>query len=164
MAEVLAAEQPDRMLPLVLDDSATNIDPDRLRQVGFLLAHASTRGVQVVFATCDTERANGLRAECVVRLPRPAWNGGDSIPRADAPIRTTKPAAVDQTVGDTGDDAAQLVAALRATGGECSARALREQLDWEKPRFDAARETCIASGEVVAPEGSRSLRLREPTA
>lgn len=75
MAEVLAAEQPDRALPLVLDDAVTNVDPERLRQVGFLLARAATRGVQVVFATCDVERAEGLRAQSVVKLARPNWDG-----------------------------------------------------------------------------------------
>jgi uncharacterized protein YhaN len=75
MAEVLAAEQPDRALPLVLDDAVTNVDPERLRQVGFLLARAATRGVQVVFATCDVERAEGLRAHSVVKLARPNWDG-----------------------------------------------------------------------------------------
>jgi hypothetical protein len=75
MAEVLAAEQPDRVLPLVLDDAVTNVDPERLRQVGFLLARAATRGVQVVFATCDVERAEGLRAHSVVKLARPNWDG-----------------------------------------------------------------------------------------
>lgn len=80
MAEVLAAEQADRCVPLVLDDAVTNVDPERLRQVGFLLAHAATRGVQVVFALCDVERASWLRAERMVRLQRPEW--GTSAPIA----------------------------------------------------------------------------------
>lgn len=80
MAEVLAAEQPDHCVPLVLDDAVTNVDPERLRQVGFLLAHAASRGVQVVFALCDVERASWLRAERTVRLPRPEW--GTSAPIA----------------------------------------------------------------------------------
>lgn len=80
MAEVLAKEQPDRILPLVLDDAVTNVDPERLRSVGFLLAEAARNGVQVVFATCDVERAPGLRADRLVPLPRPSW--GSSTPVA----------------------------------------------------------------------------------
>lgn len=157
MAEVLAAEQSDGALPLVLDDSATNVDPERLRQVGFLLAHAATRGVQVVFATCDTERATSLRAESVLRLPRPTWNSAAPISRTDA--ADTTPSADTTSATASGDDAAQLIAALRASGGEGSSRALRDALSWDKERFDAARDACVAAGAVVVPEGSRSLRL-----
>lgn len=80
MAEVLAKEQPDGALPLVLDDAVTNVDPERLRMVGFLLAEAARNGVQVVFATCDVERAPGLRADRLVPLPRPAWGSSTPVP------------------------------------------------------------------------------------
>lgn len=160
IAEVLAAEQPDRSLPLVLDDSVTNVDPERLRQVGFLLAHAATRGVQVVFATCDTERAGGLRAERVERLSAPTWNGAAPRPAAaDAADEPSLAATAGAGTSD-GDDARQLADELRAQGGEASTRALRAALAWEKQRFDDARDAAIAAGMVEAPEGSRSLRLR----
>lgn len=70
MAEVLAAEQPDGCVPVVLDDAVTNVDPERAARLGYLLAHAAAHGVQVVVASCDTERLGQWLAGTVHTLAR----------------------------------------------------------------------------------------------
>lgn len=70
MAEVLAAEQPDGCVPVVLDDALTNVDPERAARIGYLLDHAAAHGVQVIVASCDTERVGQWLAGTVHTLAR----------------------------------------------------------------------------------------------
>lgn len=163
MAEVIAAERADRGVPLVLDDSLTNLDPQRTRDVGWLLVEAARQGVQIVLATCDTERAQLLRPTRLVALPPPAFGA--------APPPTAAPTPSDEGDGDAADaataprpdaapdDGDELLAALRRLGGTASVRVLRQELGWDVTRFDRVRQGLLAGGLVVTPPGQRSLQL-----
>ncbi len=160
LAEVLAAENPDRCLPVVLDDAAANIDPERFRQVGFLLAMAASRGVQVVFATCNVEEAPRLRGDEIVYLQRP---------RAPTEARQTRTAHADDDdaadrEGDAetnADDLAHATQALLAKGGSASTRAWRAELGWEEDRFNAARQALAQRGEIDQLPGTRTWQLHK---
>ena len=159
LAEVLAAENPDRCLPVVLDDAAANIDPERFRQVGFLLAKAASHGVQVVFATCNVDEAPRLRGDDVVYLQRPS-------PPVDAkPARSTYAEEGDGEDRESGEEAnpADLEHAARVlqdAGGSASTRAWRAALGWDEARFSAARTALSERGVIDQLPGTRTWQLR----
>jgi DNA repair exonuclease SbcCD ATPase subunit len=171
MAEILAAERSDRVIPLVLDDSTANLDPQRLREIGFLLDSAASRGVQVILTTCDSERAPGLRGHVTLRLeevvrtaaPRNRIEAGSASNTAFAEQDESAGPAVNESHVDrpatTDADRARFIAALESSGGSASARALRESLGWDANRFSAVRAELERLGTVDTPEGSRSIRL-----
>ncbi|MDA0375361.1 MAG: hypothetical protein O2865_16380 [Planctomycetota bacterium] len=151
MAEVMAKEQPDGCMPLVLDDAVTNVDSERLPRVGYMIGQATQSGVQVVLATCETKRTSVFLAEHVHLLERVDHRSVGASDTGDAPVLRQ----------DAGDDAGAFVAALVASGGQASTRALREQLGWDTGRFDAVRDALDAQGAIRRPEGSRSVELTD---
>ncbi len=66
IAEVLAGE--DR-LPLILDDSLVNSDPERVQRLHRVLDRAS-KGLQIILLSCNEAVFDGLGAEYQVRLER----------------------------------------------------------------------------------------------
>ncbi|WP_038165369.1 hypothetical protein, partial [Verrucomicrobium sp. BvORR106] len=84
MAEVLAAGQPDKCLPLVFDDAFAYSDPDRVRLLPRMLDLAATRGLQVIVLTCHPADYASLGAR-EFRLSEPAKGGWVSL----APIEST---------------------------------------------------------------------------
>ena len=64
LAEVLAGEG---TLPIVLDDSLVNTDPERIRQIHRVLFRAADR-LQVLLLSCHDVLFDGLGAEQVFRL------------------------------------------------------------------------------------------------
>lgn len=68
IAEVLAGE--DR-LPLILDDSLVNSDPERVQRLHRVLDRAS-KGLQIILLSCNEAVFDGLGAEYQVRLERAA--------------------------------------------------------------------------------------------
>lgn len=84
MAEVLAAGQPDKCLPLVFDDAFAYSDPDRVRLLPRMLDLAATRGLQVIVLTCHPADYASLGAR-EFRLTEPAKGGWVSL----APIEST---------------------------------------------------------------------------
>jgi DNA repair exonuclease SbcCD ATPase subunit len=177
LAEVLASEQADRCLPVVLDDAAANIDPERFRQVGFLLAFAASRGLQVVFATCNVDEASRLQADAVVPLRRPRLVSSDGLARAEdrhADLEAEDREAPDtasrgsvspdrsSSVGAATDagDMESALKALRDAGGTASSRAWRAALEWDEDRFNAARELLSRRGAIEQLPGTRTWQLR----
>ncbi|WP_218281004.1 ATP-binding protein, partial [Verrucomicrobium spinosum] len=84
MAEVLAAGQPDKCLPLVFDDAFAYSDPGRVRTLQRMLDLAATRGLQVIVLTCNPADYATLGAR-EFRLPEPTRTA--SVPLA--PIEST---------------------------------------------------------------------------
>lgn len=68
IAEVLAG---DDRLPLILDDSLVNSDPERVQRLHRVLDRAS-KGLQVILLSCNEALFDGLGAEYQVRLERAA--------------------------------------------------------------------------------------------
>ena len=66
IAEVLAG---DDRLPLILDDSLVNSDPERVQRLHRVLDRAS-KGLQVILLSCNEAVFDGLGAEYQVRLER----------------------------------------------------------------------------------------------
>ena len=162
MAEVLAAEQKDGCLPVVLDDAAANIDPERFRQVGFLLALAASRGLQVVFATCNVDEASRLQGDGVVILQRPRFIAG-STPTARPNHEADEdhePSSLAGTEESSNDDPELALKALQNEGGTASSRAWRAALGWDEERFNAARELLARHGEVGQLDGTRTWQVR----
>ncbi len=149
MAEVIAAEQTDGCMPLVLDDAVTNVDPERIRQVGFMIGQATQRGVQVVLATCEMQRTAVFLAERTHVLSR----------RQPRDVRD--PAPTEAASGVPGDDTKAFLDILQKLGGQASTRAMRDRLGWDTERFDAARRVLENQGLIRQPEGSRSLELAD---
>ncbi|MEZ0387310.1 MAG: ATP-binding protein, partial [Verrucomicrobium sp.] len=81
MAEVLAAGQPDRCLPLVFDDAFAYSDPTRVRTLQRMLDLASQRGLQIIVLTCNPADYTSLGAQ-EIRLPVPVNTG--LVPAAPA--------------------------------------------------------------------------------
>jgi len=52
LADLLAADH-DNCLPMVLDDSFVNADPERLQKLHSLLDAAATNGLQIILVSCD---------------------------------------------------------------------------------------------------------------
>jgi DNA repair exonuclease SbcCD ATPase subunit len=78
MAEVLAAGQPDKCLPLVFDDAFAYSDPDRVRLLPRMLDLAARRGLQVIVLTCHPADYASLGAR-EFRLSEPAKGGWVSL-------------------------------------------------------------------------------------
>lgn len=79
MAEVLAAGQPDKCLPLVFDDAFAYSDPDRVRLLPRMLDLAARRGLQVIVLTCHPADYASLGAR-EFSLPEPSRSA--SVPAA----------------------------------------------------------------------------------
>lgn len=64
LAELLAADH-DGCLPMVLDDSFVNADPERMQRLHALLDAAAASGLQVILVTCDPLAHTTLGAQQV---------------------------------------------------------------------------------------------------
>ena len=160
MAEVLARSEDDQALPIYLDDAGANVDPERFRRVGFLLRLAAERGLQVLFATCNTTEASELAGDNLIRLDRPKLPTSMRLSFTNDEPEDLEVRPTLATGGLEGaSDLEAIVHALRGTGGFSSTSALRKVLDWSFERFDAAKAAAIAAGRMEQPEGTRSLRL-----
>lgn len=181
MAQTVAQRQADGCLPVVLDDSFANVDPQRLRVVGDLIDLATRNGLQVILLTCNDRELTGL-GDCERReLPRARFAGGmrpsmnremedgEEAEAAEGVSRAGRPASVagDRSASGPGDvsvDAADeeaFVEALRLEGGSASTRRLREVLEWHVERFNAVRAALEHSGRARLIPGTRTVELSE---
>ena len=168
MAEVLA-EGHDRCLPLVFDDAFTYSDPDRVAALQRMLDFAASQGLQIIILSCNPSdyatlgaRTIALRAQAAsLKTPseQPAtFDSTDSPPYSEEEFA----AAVEVT-----DELRQaLLSALRSAGGSKGNGALRQDLGWSAPTYDAVKNDIVASGEVIPGRGrggSIALGTSEPS-
>ena len=62
MADVLKSEHDD-CLPILLDDSFSNSDPERIIYINNMLTKAATNGLQIILITCSPELHAGIEAK-----------------------------------------------------------------------------------------------------
>jgi DNA repair exonuclease SbcCD ATPase subunit len=110
LAELLAADH-DGCLPMVLDDSFVNADPERMQRLHALLDAAASSGLQVILVTCDplahtTLGAQQVDLSAVSRNLQPGVYAVSSGPGGDSP---------DQA-GSDGDNDANTIAMSSVPG------------------------------------------------
>ena len=161
MAEVLACDY-DGCLPVVFDDAFAYPDPDRVNQLQRMLDLAANRGLQVIVLTCNPSDYAALGATSIHL--QPPLKGISPLSASPAPagqdIHAAIPGSPDETSVSTQPTTvvtAELretfLAALDAAGGSGGNHALRLQLNWDEPTYNAVKSDLIAAGTIIPGRG-----------
>jgi hypothetical protein len=164
MAEVLACDY-DGCLPVVFDDAFAYSDPDRVNQLQRMLDLAANRGLQVIVLTCNPSDYAALGATSIhlqtslkgisplSASTAPSGHDGHDIHAAIPGSSDETSVSTQPTTTVTAELRETFLAALDAAGGSVGNHALRLQLNWDEPTYNAVKKNLIATGTVIPGRG-----------
>lgn len=144
MAQLLAADH-DGCLPLVLDDAFTHADKDRIEKLKTILFQASQNGLQILLLSCHPENYSGLSANEAILTKSTGRR-----PSEESPSQTS---TVPDPPFSSEPDAASFLEALQSLGGKAGNTALRKQLGWDEPRYEAVKTELFNNNQIQPGRG-----------
>ena len=154
VAEIVA-EAHDGCLPLVLDDAFVNSDTERVNGLLLMIYRAAGNGMQILLCTCNPADYAELGAnEIRLSKPRPRFSASPQAPANDEPEGASHtPEANSVPVEITQAQKDQFLEAIECAGGRLGNGALREQLGWDEPAYNAVKTSLLDVGSIAAGKG-----------
>ena len=154
VAEIVA-EAHDGCLPLVLDDAFVNSDAERVNGLLLMIYRAAGNGLQILLCTCNPADYTELGAnEIRLAKPAPRFSPVPNIPANEEPeVESLPPESNSSPVEITAAHKDQFLEALQGAGGRLGNGALREQLGWAPPTYEAVKNSLLESGQIQKGQG-----------
>ena len=161
MAEVLAADH-GGCLPVVFDDAFAYSDPERVKQLQRMLDLAALRGLQVIILTCNPADYASLGAKTVAIRVEIYVAPAPSDPVPESGVEFAKPISLgaagqrpeSATVAPVTDQqCAGFLSTLREVGGKSGNYALRQNLGWDEPSYEAVKYRLVEAGKLTTGRG-----------
>jgi DNA repair exonuclease SbcCD ATPase subunit len=158
MAEIMCSNS-GGTLPVVLDDSFTNSDRDRIPKVMDMLTLAQEKGLQVIVVSCNPDNFRGLGG-IEIRLPNPnvltrlptGIKRDFARPEVDTERNEVMGIAPSAT-GVSEDQRLDFLRLLQVAGGRSASLGLKTALSWDDALYNAVKTDLLAQNKITVSRG-----------